>query len=284
MRYPLKAFLAAFSATLIHATSATNSTSDNCACGFYDPTAKNLFTESIIVYFNETSDLPIPGFVQETYTHKYEKGWNTQFRMGAEPSNVEISNSSLSSTNPNANQTTSLNLQVLPAQKNHLVVGSSVRSSRQDIQYGSFTSLMKSPGQWAGGGGGSALSMALFFNLSQTINVNLQNTDMNSTARFSMLANEEFPDEKFTVPYGNCTSGTFGNNTISPWEYTEFRIDWTDEGVKFYIGGHLARTIPKHAPGAEFHTPSPLYFTHLSNGNAYGSQGPPKNTTVASVG
>lgn len=284
MRFHSRDFLAAFSATLIPTAFAVNSTSDNCQCGFYDATAKKLFTESIILYFNETTDLPIPGFVQETYTHKYEKGWNTQFRMGADPANIEISNSSLSNTDPTGNQTTSLNLHVLPARQNHLVVGSSIRSSRQDIQYGSFTSLMRSPGQWAGGPGGSALSMALYFNLSQTINVNLENTDMNSTARVSMLANEEFPDKKFIVPYGNMTNGTFGNNTISPWEYTEFRIDWIDEGVKFYIGGHLARTIKKHTPGSQFSTPSPLYFTHLSNGNIYGSQGPPKNNTVANVG
>lgn len=284
MQWSLEVLLAAFCATLIPTASAAKSTSEDCHCGFYDATAKNLFTESIIVYFNETTDLPIPGFVQETYTHKYEKGWNTQFRMGADPSNVQISNSSLSSTDPNANETTSLSLHVLPAQNNHLVVGSSVRSSRRDIQYGSFTSLLRSPGPWAGGGGGSALSMALQFNLSQMITVNLENTDMNLTARVSMLANEEFPDKKFTVPYGNMTNGTFGNNTISPWDYTEFRIDWTKEGVKFYIGGHLARTIKKHAPGSQFSTPSPLYFRHLSNGNLYGSQGPPKNTTVAKVG
>ena len=284
MRYCLDILIIALFTTLVHIASAANSTSDDCLCGFYDAREKNLFTESIIVYFNETIALPIPGLVQETYTHKYEKGWNTQFRMGADPSNVDLSTSSLSSTDPNASQTTSLNLHVQPAQKNHLVVGSSLRSSRQDIQYGSFSGLLRSPGPWAGGGGGSALSMALQFNLSQMIALNLENTDMNSTARVSMLANEEFPDEKLTVPYGNMTNGTFGNNTISPWDYTEFRIDWTKEGVKFYIGGHLARTIEKDAPGAQFSTPSPLYFSHSSNGNFYGSQGPPKNSTVANIG
>ena len=252
----------------------------SCPCGFYDDKTKTLFTESIIVYFNETNSLPIPGFLPETYAHQYEKGWNTQFREGADPTNLEISNSS---SNANVSEFSTLRLRVSPARRDHLVIGSSLRSTRRDIQYGSFTSLLRSPGQWAGGGG-SALSMALQFNISQQITMNLQNTNENSTASVSMLANEEFPDANLGVPYGNMTNGTFGNGTIDPWDYTEFRMDWTKDGVKFYIGGHLARTITKANSKGHYSSPSPLYFKHWSNGNIYTSQGPPKNSTFADVG
>ena len=257
-----------------------NPPTPRCPCGYYDDKTKNLFTESMIVYFNESTALPIPDFVAETYSHQYEKGWNTQFLEGADPSNLEITN--LSST-ANATEPSALRMRVSPAKRNHLVIGSSLRSTRRDIQYGSFTSLLRSPGQWAGGGG-SALSMALQFNISQKITMNLQNTNMNYTASVSMLANEEFPDATLGVPYGNMTNGTFGNGTIDPWDYTEFRMDWTKEGVKFYIGGHLARTITKANSKGHYSSPSPLYFKHWSNGNVYSSQGPPKNSTIADVG
>jgi len=245
--------------------------------------AEHVFTDSIILYFNETNALPIPGFVEEAYTHKYEKGWNTQFREGADTSNLNVSSIDISSPSSTSSVNTSLELYVAASKPDHLVVGSSLRTARRDIKYGSFTSLLRSPGQWAGGGG-SALSMALEYNLTQLLTMDLQNTNMPSTASVSMLANEEFPDSKLGIPYGNMTNGTFGNGSISPWDYTEFRMDWTEKEVKFYIGGHLARSISKKENEGLLSTPSPFFLRHWSNGNIYSSQGPPKQTTVANVG
>ncbi len=257
---------------------AVNAAEGSCSCGYYDANTHNLFTESMIVYFNETNSLPIPGLVAETYEHDYEKGWDTQFREGADLSNVEFSNSDTKSMGLD-----SLELRVSPYQEDHLVVGSSIRTSRQDIQYGSFTSLMRSPEAGAGGGG-SALSMALQFNLSQTISTDLQNTDAPSGAFVSMLHSEESPETSRVITYENMTRGSFGEGTISPWENTEIRMDWTRNYVKFYIGGLLARTITKDENDGLFSTPSPFFLKHWSNGNAASSQGPPKYPTTAHVG
>jgi hypothetical protein len=46
----------------------------NCTCGFYDSLTKELFTDSIIVYFNETTTLPTE-FVAEEYAQSYAKDW-----------------------------------------------------------------------------------------------------------------------------------------------------------------------------------------------------------------
>jgi hypothetical protein len=46
----------------------------NCTCGFYDSVSKELFTDSIIVYFNETTSLPTE-FVAEEFAQKYAKDW-----------------------------------------------------------------------------------------------------------------------------------------------------------------------------------------------------------------
>jgi hypothetical protein len=47
---------------------------DNCTCGFYDSQTQELFTDSIIVYFNETSQLPID-FIAEDFAQNYAKDW-----------------------------------------------------------------------------------------------------------------------------------------------------------------------------------------------------------------
>lgn len=249
----------------------------NCSCGYYDSIAGTLWTESIIAYFNETNELPIPNFVEESYSHRYEKGWNTQFRIGADASNIGLSNSS----SP-AKAATSLELQVSPYSSDHLVVGSSLRTSRQDIQYGSFTSLMRSPGKSAGGGG-SVLSIAVEYNSSQSVSTNLQNTNLPSTASVTMVANEEDPSTSL-VSYDNMTDGTFGNGTLSPWDYTEYRLEWTKDEVRYFIGGNLARSVSRSAKTGLLSVPSPLYFRHWSNGLATGSQGPPDHPSIANIG
>ncbi len=259
-------------------TAVVNAADGNCPCGYYDATTHNLFTESMIVYFNETTSLPIAGLVTETYEHNYEKGWNTQFREGADLANIGFSNSSTGSK-----RSDSLELRVSPYREDHLVVGSSIRTSRQDIQYGSFTSLLRSPAPGAGDGG-SALSMALQFNLSQMISADLQNTNAPSGAFISMLHSEESPETSRIVTYETMTRGDFGNGTVSPWEDVELRMDWTQKYVKFYIGGYLARTIYKAETDALFSTPSPFFLRHWSNGNNASSQGPPKQPTTAHVG
>ena len=269
--------LVTISAVLLATKAATKSITATCPCGYYDAGARTVWTESIIVYFNETAASTIPGFVKESYAHKYEKGWNTQFRTSADISNVLFSNSTSSLSSPK-----SLELYVSPYTSDHLVVGSSVRTSRQDIQYGSFTSLLRSPAKYAGGGG-SVLSFAVEFNSSESISTNLQNTNVPSTAFISTLANGGSSDTGRFF-YDSIANGSFGHSSLSPWDYTEYRLEWMKNEVNFFIGGKLARSVSRSNEKGLLSVPSPLRLQHWSNGLATGSQGPPNQSTVANVG
>ena len=264
-------------ATVIVVKAAIDSTREGCSCGYYDATTGVTWTESIIVYFNETDDPAIPGFIQESYIHEYEKGWNIHFRTGADVSNIHLPNFTSAPGLLN-----SLEMKISPYNADHVVVGSSLRTSRQDINYGSFTLLLRSPGKYAGGGG-SVLSFALDHNSSQSISTNLQNTDKPSTASISTLANEELPDF-YLVSYDNLTNGSFGKGTPSPWDYTKYQMEWTKHEVRFFVGGNLVRSISRSEDEGLLSVPSPLYLRHWSNGLATGSQGPPSQPTVACVG
>ena len=258
---------------------AAKATASICTCGFFDPIAQTVFTDSLIVYFNETESLPVPGFVEEVYQHSFEKGWNTQFRRGASNSNVIIDASAI-----DTNGSQSLELHVSPAQQDHLVVGGSLRTLRRDIQYGSFTSLLRSPGPWAGDGG-SALSMALQYNVTQMVTINLQNKDLPDQASISMRESDEFPAADIAIPYHDVNNGSFGDGRLSsPWDFMDFQITWTKTEVKYYIGGYLARIVSKDDKPDLFSVPSPLFLRHWSSGSNYSSQGPPKQPSIANVG
>lgn len=269
-------FLSIFAIVLVIQAAAGRDAA-NCLCGYYDEAAGNIWTESIIAYFNETTATPIPTFIGESYSHKYEKGWNTQFRIGADIANINFSNITSS-----PRSYSSLDLYVSPYTSEHLVIGSSLRTSRRDIQYGSFTCLLRSPAKFAGGGG-SVLSFAIEYNSSQSFSINLQNTDMPSTASISTLVNEESPAAN-QISYDNVTDGSFGHDTGSPWDYKEYRLDWTRDEAKSFIGGILARSVTRSQNKELLSVPSLLNLRHWSNGLATGSQGPPTQPTVANAG
>jgi hypothetical protein len=70
-------YLRSFALALVHilpALAEVSSGQGNCTCGFYDSLTEELFTDSIIVYFNETTSLP-PEFVAEEFAQNYAKDW-----------------------------------------------------------------------------------------------------------------------------------------------------------------------------------------------------------------
>jgi hypothetical protein len=243
------------------------SRNQNCSCGYQDNKTGQLFTEAIIVYFNETSGI-LQEFSAEVYTHSYEKNWNTIYRQGADVQNVQLNNTS-----------GNLELSVSPPEFDHVVFGGSVRSLRSDIQYGSFRSLLRPAGPY--NGGGSSISMVLTYNDSQAIQLNVMNTNTPATAWTSTLLGEEFPDRSlganFSVPSQNSTA------SISSWDYTEYRIDWTENDIDWYIGNTLARTASSHNTSLPS-IPCPIFLKHWSTGNPYAEQGPPLNGAVANIG
>ena len=265
---PLSVLLCLVLVCFPFSTSATNSS--DCSCGFYDAKTGNTFTDSTIVYFNETDQLSDEAFVVESFENKYNRGWNTIYRKGASVSNVEITN-----------DTTAQNLQSLalycdPSTPDHLVTGASVRTMRQDHFYGSFRTSMRSPRKWFPG---SVLSMSLNPNQKESWEVDLMNTDHNASAWVSMLAGDVFPNLWLGVNYTKLEA-----EGMQPWYYLEYRVDWTPDSIDYFIGGRLQKSMTRQINGTLPATPSALRWQHWSTGDVYASQGPPIERGVANLG
>ncbi|KAH8809375.1 hypothetical protein F5884DRAFT_402827 [Xylogone sp. PMI_703] len=243
---------------------------NNCSCGFYDPTANLLFTDSLIVYFNETHDIPSNDLVVESFEHRYDLGWNTIYRQGATVENVKIVNDST------ARNLTGLGMYCNPSDDKGLVLGASMRTARRDIFFGSFRSSMRAPRKWLKG---SALSMVLDHNKTERWDIDTMNTDNSTDAWVSMLMAGEFSSTWLGTNFTNITAAG-----LDPWFYLEYRVDWTRDRIDYYVGNILWKTYTIKENGTLPSTPAPLRWQHWSLGNAYSTQGPPLIQSEANIG
>ncbi|KAJ4987804.1 glycoside hydrolase family 16 protein [Stagonosporopsis vannaccii] len=251
----------------------------NCTCGFYDAGTQSVFTDSIIVYFNETDGLPSE-FVAEQYTNRYEKDWNAMYRQGADPANLQPGNDSLQFI-------------VQPPTDDHIVQGAGLRTARRDIQHGSFRTLIKSPRRTSSG---SAMSMMWKYNDTEVTELSIMNMNDASEAWIGTFVGGEFTTRDLGINYTqlleqpaadrNYTTqeGKLDNGSVNPWEFTEYRIDWTQDYINFYIGGNLTRQILHKENKGMPSVPAPLYLKHWSTGNRFSMKGPPSRPSIAEVG
>lgn len=268
----LAVFIVSFFTVLATLTTALDVS--DCQCGYYDPVAENLFTESIIVYFNETAALPIPGWITQDYHNAYEKSWNSKYTQGAKPDNLALSESS--------NASTSLEFWIDPSNAHHLVDGAGIMTERRDIKYGSFRSLMRAPTK---GAGGSSISMMIDYNETERIEMDVMNTDESDTAMVAMLVHNEWPDLDLTVNFTELAGNmSVVNQTVDAWDYVEYRIDWTEHGLNWSVGTNLIRQQGKNQDGGIPSTPAPFFLKHWSTGNPYLEEGPPVKRSSAQVG
>lgn len=241
---------------------------DSCACGFYDETADLYFTDSTIVYFNESSSIP-PDFVVEEFEHRYDRGWNNMYRMGAARDNVNI-------TKDFVPPFKSLELICDPPDHEHLVVGSSVRTARQDVFFGSFRATLRPP---RNNSQGSAISMNLVHNQTESWQLDVMKTDNSSQAWVDMLMQGQFANTWLGTNFTNLT-----DEGLNPWHYLEYRVDWTRDSLNYYINDVLRMSYNTSVNSSIPSTPAPLKFQHWSTGNKYTSQGPPTFKSLANVG
>ncbi|CAN9256946.1 unnamed protein product [Alternaria alternata] len=254
---------------------------DSCACGFYDSQTQELFTDSIIVYFNETNQLP-GEFIAEDFAQNYAKDWNAIYREGASPENLRFNNSD------------SLQLVVQPSTNDHLVRGASLRTKRQDIQHGSFRTLIKSADMESAG---TAASMMWKYNETEITELSVMNMNNQRDPWVGTFVNNEFTTRNLGMNYSQLLNGTaanrnyttlgggLSNGSINPWDFTEYRIDWTADYINFYIGGNLTRQVQHSNNKGMPSVPSALFFKHWSTGNRYSMRGPPQQReSIAEVG
>ncbi|KAF2757839.1 hypothetical protein EJ05DRAFT_420984, partial [Pseudovirgaria hyperparasitica] len=242
-----------------------------CDCGFRDSSSGNIFTDGMVTFFNESSTFD-DGWIVQSYKNKKEKGWNSVFRQGATPNNVYLDSSS-----------DSAQLYIDPFLKNHLVMGSSIQTDRRDIMFGSFRAKMKPPGM--DNGGGSALSMLLQMNDTQSMEFMLMNTDIpnDSYAWVGTFVNGEFPDRNLGSNFSVLANGSKEIGIESPWNFTEYKIDWDATTLNFTIGSNTTRRVVKAKQPDLPAVPVPFEIKHWSTGNYYSMQGPPTKRGFAGV-
>lgn len=242
----------------------------DCHCGFLDPLTGRSYTDSLIVYFNETGELG-DAFNVSSYEHPYEKGWGVYFREGALESNVYYENGSTWNLSPGW-----LNLNVSARTSDHLVSGAEIETKRQDMLYGTFRTFLRSAAPYAGGG--SALSMRLLHNDSISAELDLLSMDdSGNTAKFAATTNGQIPLTENTVNYTTLQGPDYNQ---SPWDFWEYRMDWDEESIEWFSGVNKTRTMP----AANWTVPVSFSLKHWSLGLPNWMQGPPLNDSGAAVG
>nr|POF13720.1 hypothetical protein CFP56_02743 [Quercus suber] len=186
-------FTSVFTVLAVAVNAATSNNDPSlCSCGFRDPASNKTYTESLILYFNETENVNPRIFTTETYDHRKEKGWKITYRQGAVSENVAFGDEgALPWQDQIDGNSSTLELWTDPSTLDHLVNGAQLRSVREDILYGSFRAEMRSAQPWIGG---SALTFALKYNDSTSLSMDMCNQDNPQDARITNLINGEWPE------------------------------------------------------------------------------------------
>ncbi|KAF2862309.1 glycoside hydrolase family 16 protein [Piedraia hortae CBS 480.64] len=234
----------------------------DCPCGFRDPKTSQRFTDAIVVYFNESKSIDTDQWIAQDFKHRKEKGWNSIYRVGASPDNVKLTSNTFFSTE---NQV--LELLTDPATQDHLVTGASLRSVRQDIQYGTFRAGLRPAGSASGG---VSLAFQLRFNDSESLSTELMNMDSSDEARAAYLVNGEFPDPTRTT---NFT--TLEHAGVRIWDdFTHVRMDWNKTNVDFWVADNNTRSLTKKKRSLP-RAGQPLFLHTFSTGDSTYMGGPP---------
>ena len=241
-----------------------------CGCGFQDERTASFYTDSIVLYFNETDNIDPAAFVAQDFSHKKEQGWNSLFKIGAKADNARITN-----TTDNGNSVQALEMVLDAADDEHLVVGAHLQSTRRDIQYGLFEAAMKPAGQKSGG---TVLSFGVNFNRSEGAEIDFMNADHPSDAQVATLINGEWPSPDIVTNF--TTMEAAGSQ---PWtSFTDVRFSWNKTAVAFDIANNMTRLLTKKAevPAAG----QALVIKTWSTGDRTFGEGPPlRNATHGDV-
>ena len=250
----------------------------NCSCGYRDPDTLAVYTESLIAYFNETDTIDPDIFVPQNFANKVQHGWRAIFREGAQPQNLRITNDSgVWHANHSGNfEVQSLEFLTSVPTADHVVYGGNFQSLRQDIQFGTFRAGMKSAAQWTGG---TALTWALHYNSSQSLQVDFMNMNKPEDAGTTNLVNGEWPAYTGDL----VTNYTAINETgVNPWtEFVDIRTDWNETNVDFWIGSNRTRSITKKDRSLPL-AGTAMQFKSWSTGDKTYMGGPPTNNATKS--
>lgn len=204
-----------------------------CSCGFEDEQTASVYTDSLVVYFNETDTINPAVFQATNFAHKKEQGWNSIYRVGAVSNNAKITNTTINGVSQQA-----LEMILDPADKNHLVTGANLQSVRKDIQHGLFEASMKPAAQWSGG---TVLAYGVYYNRSDSAAFGFMNDDDPANAQVSNLMNGEWPSPETVTNFTTLESAG-----IDPWDsFTNVRFSWNESAVVYHVADNMTRLVTK---------------------------------------
>jgi hypothetical protein len=267
---------AALAFGLTHAIGPNQNATDvigNCSCGFLDPDTNQVWTDAIIVYFNETLidrevwDLP-------QYEHIKEQGWNAIYRAGADGSLANANDTDFDlALNRSVN---ALELRLNASTDQHLVMGANLATRRRDIQYGMFETGMKPPSRQSAG---TALSMLMRYNSSEGFNVDFMNMDDPTDACITNLINGEWPSNDTITNFTTIAPDRSGHNPFNT--FTSARVFWNQTAMGFWLNGNQTRFVTE----ADRSVPTAAQALELltwSTGDDTYMEGPPLNRYTSS--
>jgi hypothetical protein len=247
--------------------------SQNCTCGFRDPDSQEIWTDSIIVYFNETLIDPEIWRLPQ-YAHIKEQGWNTIYRAGADPS-LALANDTTFDMYLNRS-VNALELQLAPSTQDHLVLGANLQTLRKDIQYGVFETAMKPPSKQSAG---TALSMLMRYNSSEGFNIDFMNMDDPADARIAHLINGEWPSNDTITNFTTIAKDGSGRNPFNT--FTFVRALWNQTAMSFWINDTQTRAVNEDIRSVPTAGQS-LEFLTWSTGDDTYMEGPPLRASTSS--
>lgn len=242
-----------------------------CSCGFQDDATSSVYTESLVVYFNETDFIDPAVFEVQQFAHKKEPGWNSRFKIGATPENVRFAN-----ITDDGSQVQALELLLDPPDQDHLVNGGSLQSARRDIQYGLFETALRPASNRSTG---STLSFGVNYNRSNGAQFDFMNNDGSETAQVSNLINGEWPAADLVT---NLT--IMQNAGLRPWRsFNDIRFSWNESAVTFNIVDNVTRAVTKKERSVPTAGQSLKINTWSLGDKTYGMGPPVHNTTRSHV-
>lgn len=204
-----------------------------CSCGFKDEQTASIYTDSLVVYFNETDTIDPAIFQASNFAHKKEQGWNSVYKIGAHSDNAKIVNTTINGVSQQA-----LEMLLDPADKDHLVTGANLQSVRRDIQHGLFEAAMKPAAQWSGG---TVLTYGVYYNRSDSAAFDFMNDDDPVNAQVSNLMNGEWPSPETVTNFTILESAG-----INPWNsFTNVRFSWNESAVVYHVADNMTRLVTK---------------------------------------
>ncbi|EPS45391.1 hypothetical protein H072_625 [Dactylellina haptotyla CBS 200.50] len=246
------------------------SVSSICSCGYYIPETKQTFTHYVTLKPDALSANNLPDSLSK-------QGWEiSSYELTSKPKNITYTPSNLS-FNPSSR---ALELIVSGGSTNRTSIPSAEISTKiNSIRYGSFRFKVK-----ASPVAGACSGMFFYKDDNHEIDIEILTSHIHNGG--SQADGIPLPGLQLTVQR-LTQSQTLSNYKVLPFDgsydptkgYHEYRFDWLQSGVRYFIDGNSTSPYTKFIPNV----PGSILINNWSNGDRYWPAGPPTQNSILSI-